>query len=105
MAIKNVVGGPAEDLLKKSNTFVLDVRTKEEFATGALPGAVLIPIDQLQNNTDKFPPDKQTPILIYCAHGVRSLFGASFLERTGFTNVYNLQGGIAAHQFEISKRK
>ena len=93
---QNVHGEQATSLLNEPQTFILDVRTPEEFRTGALKRAVLIPIDNLERRLGDLPENKNMNILIYCAHGVRSAFGAHLLERNGYTQVYNLTGGIVA---------
>jgi rhodanese-related sulfurtransferase len=90
-----------EALLKEPSTFVLDVRTPQEFRTGALPRAILIPVDELKNRVDELPENKTTPILVYCAHGVRSLYAQSFLKSQGYSAVYNLQGGLAAYEQSV----
>lgn len=86
-----------EKLLKSTSTFVLDVRTPMEFQSGALERAVLIPIDQLERRIHELPADKATSILVYCAHGIRSRTGVRILETHGYTSVFNLEGGLAAH--------
>jgi rhodanese-related sulfurtransferase len=86
-----------EDALKNPSTFILDVRTPEEFRGGALPRAILIPIAELERRKAELPEDKDTPILVYCAHGVRSLSAMTFLKSLGFTKVVNLDGGLAVY--------
>ena len=92
-----------ETLLKKSSTFVLDVRTPMEFQSGALDRAVLIPIDQLERRLGELPTDKGTSILVYCAHGVRSLACVRILEAHGYTSVFNLEGGLAGYGQKSSR--
>jgi len=92
---RNLTGSKAREFLKKPDVFVLDVRTDFEFMTGSLEGARLIPVDQLQNQLDKLPQKKDTPILVYCAHGVRSIYAKTILENFGYTEVFNLTGGLA----------
>src|SRR5438309_1304995 len=91
-----VAGQAAEELLKRHDLFVLDVRTPQEFQGVHLDKAVLIPVDLLERRIDEIPEDKSTPILVYCAHGVRSVFAKSLLEKRGYTQVFNLKGGLAA---------
>ena len=52
-----------------TDTLLLDVRTREEFTFGAIPGAVNIPLDELRGRIDELPHDKD--IYIYCAIGLR----------------------------------
>src|ERR1700683_3908092 len=84
-----------DKMVKSTSTFVLDVRTPLEFSGGALPRATLIPIDQLDRRLNEMPTDKSTPILVYCAHGRRSLVGCKILSDHGYTSVTNLDGGLA----------
>src|SRR5262245_26441798 len=91
----DVEGPEAEKLLKDRKVFVLDVRTEMEFRGGALERAVLLPIDELERRMDELPEDKNKPVLVYCGHGMRSLTAKAILEKHGFSNVFNLRGGIA----------
>jgi sulfur-carrier protein adenylyltransferase/sulfurtransferase len=74
--------------------FLLDVRTPEEYQKEHIPGAKLIPIDELNKRTDELDPAQ--PTLVYCAIGGRSRVGAQILAGKGFSTVYNLSGGIKA---------
>ena len=74
----------------------LDVRTPGEFMQLRLDGAHLIPIDQLLRRIGELPKDR--PILVYCAVGSRSSQVAGYLAQQGYSEVYNLYGGISAWQ-------
>lgn len=71
---------------------VIDVRSPEEFATGAYPKAKNIPLDSLGSSMGKLPKDK--PIVLYCASGARSGQAARMLKAAGFDNVVSA-GGLA----------
>lgn len=71
---------------------VVDVRTVEEFQQGAYPGAVNIPLDELQMRIIELG-DKTKEITLYCASGARSAYAQRGLQQMGFTNVRN-GGGI-----------
>ena len=76
---------------------IVDVRTKEEFATGRLAKAVLIPwTDKDFSERVKKQLDPAKPVLVYCKSGRRSTAAAGELEKLGFKSVRNLQGGINA---------
>ncbi|MBF0170248.1 MAG: rhodanese-like domain-containing protein [Nitrospinae bacterium] len=75
---------------------LLDVRTPEEFATGALPNAMSIPVDALGANLEKLAPYKDKTTLVYCRSGRRSAAASQLLAEAGFTHVLNLDGGILA---------
>jgi len=92
---RSIAPTDAQTLLKqRSNIYLLDVRTPQEFQQGRLAGARLIPIDQIIQRLGELPKDR--PILVYCAVGSRSAQVFSFLARRGYAEVYNLDGGIYA---------
>jgi len=66
---------------------IIDVRTKEEFQRGHIPGSVNIPLQVLGNNLSGIPKDE--PLILCCASGMRSGSAASMLKSKGFTNVHN----------------
>jgi len=70
---------------------VVDVRTPDEFADGAYPGAVNIPLASLASRAGELGP-KDGPIVLYCASGARSAQAARLLKQAGFTNVVNAGG-------------
>jgi rhodanese-related sulfurtransferase len=71
---------------------LLDVREPWEYALCRLDGSLHIPLGQLGARVDELDPDR--PTVVICHHGVRSLHAGAFLERQGFADVVNLQGGI-----------
>lgn len=72
---------------------LLDVRERFELGSGILPGARIIPLSQLEQRWSDLPRD--TRIVCYCEHGVRSFHVAAFLQQQGFQAV-SLAGGFAA---------
>jgi rhodanese-related sulfurtransferase len=78
---------------------VLDVREAWEVATAALPGATAIPMGQITTRTEEL--DGDGPIVCLCHHGMRSMQVAGYLERRGFTDVWNLTGGIDAWSRQV----
>ena len=72
---------------------IVDVRTKEEFDSGHLEGALLLPVQELGERLDELPMDK--PIIVYCRSGNRSRTAANILIDNGFTMVYDM-GGISS---------
>jgi adenylyltransferase/sulfurtransferase len=75
--------------------FVLDVREPHEYAICDI-GAPLIPVGELGNNLHRLAFPKNTEIVVHCKSGARSQRAALFLKEQGYTNVYNLAGGILA---------
>ena len=75
-----------------NDPIIIDVRTPGEFRGGAYPGAVNIPLDDLQLRINEIG-SKSREITLYCASGARSAYGQRVLQQLGFTNVKN-GGGI-----------
>jgi sulfur-carrier protein adenylyltransferase/sulfurtransferase len=82
--------------LQGDGALVIDVREQDEFDQGAIPGAVHIPRGYLEMRVENAVPDRDTPVVVYCAGGTRSLFGAETLQQLGYTNVRSLAGGFNA---------
>jgi rhodanese-related sulfurtransferase len=78
---------------------LVDVREPEEYAVSYIEGCKLIPLGELQLRA----PSELNPehdIVIYCAHGIRSLHGVMALQRLGFKKLRSLDGGIVAWEEE-----
>ena len=75
---------------------LLDVREREEYREGHLAGAQSIPRGFLEMRVEETVPDKSTPIIAYCAGGVRSLIAARTLKEMGYENVTSMSGGYTA---------
>ncbi|MHB1306952.1 MAG: rhodanese-like domain-containing protein [Limisphaerales bacterium] len=75
---------------------LLDVRQPEEHAFVSLPGARLIPLNELPRRWSELEAWKDEEVVVYCHHGMRSLQAAEFLRQQGFGQVSNLAGGIEA---------
>lgn len=73
---------------------LIDVRSHYEYSSGALEGAVHMPLDQLQYHAENIVKDK--PVLLYCRSGQRSAFAKQMLQMMGFRDVYNI-GGYAQY--------
>lgn len=74
----------------KAGATVVDVRTPAEFADGAYPGAVNIPLGELGGRLGEIPKDR--PVILYCASGMRSGSAARVLKRAGYADVLNAGG-------------
>lgn len=72
----------------------VDVREPTETLASVIPGAATLPLGELAERAGTLPRDR--PLVLYCGHGERSATGLSLLERAGFTDLYNLDGGIGA---------
>ena len=80
--------------LREQGAFVLDVRQPEEWNELHVPGATLIPLDQLPNRVSEVPKDQE--ILVICRSGNRSQAGRDILLQAGFEKVTSVSGGIIA---------
>ena len=77
--------------------FVLDVRTMPEFENERLKFADdLIPYTSLEKSLDMLPQDKTAEMYMFCRTGRRSKIATDLLVSMGYTNVYNVEGGIVA---------
>jgi phage shock protein E len=84
----------ADNIIKekiKAGARVVDVRTEDEFMDGAYPGAVNIPVGELQARMKELEP-KTTPLVLYCASGARSAMAAKMMKNAGWTDVMNAGG-------------
>src|SRR5882672_1692505 len=72
----------------------LDVRELDEFEQGMIPGSVFIPRGHLESQADHKLPDRDAPIIVYCAAGNRSAFAAKTLEELGYSDVVSMKGGF-----------
>lgn len=75
---------------------ILDVRTDEEYAQGKMKNATQIDYYQRDFKTEVAKLDKTKPVFVYCASGVRSNSAAKILKQQGFTEIYDLKGGLNA---------
>ena len=73
---------------------VIDVRERDEFVQGHLPGATFLPRGFLELQIEQHQPDREQPVVIYCAGGVRSALAARNLKEMGYTNPISLIGGF-----------
>jgi rhodanese-related sulfurtransferase len=78
----------------EKNWVMIDVREDGERALASFPNAVAIPLAQLGKKINDY--DKETPLVMICHHGYRSLQAALYAYNQGFREVYNLKGGIDA---------
>jgi molybdopterin/thiamine biosynthesis adenylyltransferase/rhodanese-related sulfurtransferase len=85
----------ARDLLDGPDPpLFVDVRERDEWVEGFLPGAVHIPRGSLESRIEQVAPDRAKPIVVYCASGARSAFGAKALHEMGYEHVSSYAGGF-----------
>ncbi len=85
---------------KDDGHIIVDVRRQDEYDSGHIPGAVLIPNESIGTECPKELPDLDQIILIYCRSGNRSKQAAKKLAEIGYTNIYEF-GGIIDWTGEI----
>jgi len=91
---EQITSAEAKALMDSETDYIiLDVRTPEEFATGHIAGAILIPDYEIGEKAESVLPDKDQLILVYCRSGRRSKNAASELATLGYTNIKEF-GGI-----------
>jgi molybdopterin/thiamine biosynthesis adenylyltransferase/rhodanese-related sulfurtransferase len=82
----------AAPLLENGSVF-LDVRERDEWDEGHIPGAIHVPRGNLESRIENAVPDRGNRIVVYCASGARSAFATKTLEELGYVDVVNLAGG------------
>lgn len=92
----------AVQLVASGRVRVLDVRTRSETASGVIPGALVIPVDELEARVRDVPKTSE-PLLVCCAAGARSAAACEFLASQGHENLLNLEGGMSAWNGPRSK--
>jgi rhodanese-related sulfurtransferase len=83
------------ELLSHPNAQLIDVRDSSEWAGGHIEGSRSLPLEQLRADPERELPHDAVLIFV-CAKGARSLTAAKLVDRLGFQNVYNVDGGTAA---------
>jgi molybdopterin/thiamine biosynthesis adenylyltransferase/rhodanese-related sulfurtransferase len=76
-----------------NGTVFVDVRDRDEWDEGHIPGALHVPRSFLESRIESAVSDRDAPIVVYCASGNRSAFATRTLEELGYTDVRNLAGG------------
>ena len=80
-------------LINEYQVNIIDVRSKQEFNEGHLPGAINIPEYEIRKVKNEMPKLNQQ-IVVYCQYGGRSREAYNMLRKMGYTNVYSLKGGL-----------
>ena len=91
--IREVTVQDVHSRIQKNGVVLLDVREKEEWDEGHLPGATFLPRGFLEVRVEKTVPEKDKPIVVYCAGGTRSAYAAKTLQELGYKDVVSMTGG------------
>jgi len=92
--IKQISVEQAKNVVDAKDVQFIDVRTSGEYTGGHAPKAINFPLDALEKDLAKL--DKDRPVYVICQTGRRSQKGAEILQKAGFNDIYNIQGGTSA---------
>ena len=93
----------AKEMMDTQEVVILDVREQHEYDSGHIPGAVLLPVGTITEDTAAAVIDNlDTVVLVYCRSGNRSKTASQSLVDLGYTNVYEF-GGINDWPYEIEE--
>ena len=91
----------AKEMMDTRDVLILDVREQSEFDAGHIPGAVLLPVGSITENTASVViPQSDSVVLVYCRSGNRSKTAAGKLAGLGYTQIYEF-GGINTWPYEV----
>ena len=103
MIYENITAEDAKEIMDTETDYIiLDVREQDEYDAGHIPGAILIPYTEIENQADEKLPDKDKLLLVYCRSGRRSKIAAEALVELGYSNIKEF-GGIIDWPYEIEK--
>ena len=90
------------EMMASQEVVVVDVRTREEYESGHIENAVLVPNESIGSETPEALPDKEATLLVYCRSGRRSKDAAEKLLKLGYQSVYDF-GGVIDWPYELVK--
>ena len=97
----NITAQEAKQIMDSEGGYIiLDTRTQAEYDEGHIPGAIVIPHDEINEKAEQMLPDKDQLILVYCRSGRRSKLAAQSLVELGYTNIKEF-GGIIDWPYEM----
>jgi len=94
--ITTIAVSEAKALFDKGDVIFLDCREPKEYKSGHIPGAINIPRGLLEFKIGKKISDKNTPVVMYCKSGGRASLACCSIQRMGYKNVKNMDGGWKA---------
>jgi len=95
---ESLLPAQADDLYTKRKAVIIDVREDDEWNSQHIPNAIHIPLGQLAKRLPELEQYKNSAIVTQCRTGKRSLQALKLLKSAGFTQVYNMEGGLKAWQ-------
>ena len=100
---ENITAQEAKEIMDTQEGYIiLDTRAQEEFDEGHIPGAIVLPHDEVLEKAESVLPNKDQLILVYCRSGRRSKLAAEDLVTLGYTNIREF-GGIIDWPYETVK--
>ena len=94
--IREVSPAEVDPIRERGSAVIVDVREASEWEQGHVPGAVHISKSYVEQQIEGAVPDRDRPVILYCAGGVRSLFAAQTMRDMGYTDVASMAGGFQA---------
>jgi len=85
---------------ENSKIILLDVRSEAEYNNKHIPRATLLPLPEIESKAATALPDKDALILVYCQSGMRSRNASNRLVAMGYTQIYDIAGGISGWPYE-----
>ena len=92
---KSLTAAQATQLINRENAVVVDVSEQGEYESGHLPESRNIPSGQIADRAAELEKYKDTPLILVCQNGVRSLTACKKLDKLGFSRVHSLDGGVS----------
>ena len=102
--VKNVSGEEAAKLIRENKDLVvLDVRSKDEYQTGHINGAKLMPVNEIASRISELEKFRGKPILVHCASGGRSPKAVNILLKNKFGSIYHMNHGLIGFNVNLKK--
>lgn len=98
---ENISVNEAKNMILTEEVNVVDVRTPQEYEEGHVPNSTLLPLQELEDRYAELNPEDK--LVIICRSGNRSAQASEFLISKGYTNVYNVVGGMNSWDGEVEK--
>ena len=97
---QQIIQDEAKEMMDTQDVIILDVREQDEYDSGHIPGAVLLPVGSIDEDTAaEVISEKNSIVLVYCRSGNRSKTASSALAELGYTNIYEF-GGLNTWPYE-----
>jgi len=102
--VKNISGQDAASLIRDTKDLViLDVRTNNEYKSGHINGAILMPVGEISSRISELEKFRGKPILVHCASGGRSPKAVNVLLKNKFGPIYHMNHGLADFKGNMKK--